>query len=601
MQTNTNGNNPTYTGGGVFVRPPDPRDHRLDVTRAGAAVGAHKQEHLLPAWSARIRDQAGAQSCVAQALSGIGGMYEGVEMSTDYIYGNAREDGPNGPGLYAQDGLDFLVKRGNVTETDMPGNTETPAVIVKVQGAPAALREIAMLHRAEGYAYLCGNNGPKRDDEAVLTALDLGYPVFTVVRDGGMLETTRKQGADTLCDMIAKRDMGSHAIVIIGYKYIGGKLYWRVRNSWGTSWGDGGCAWCVAGDNTTWAHMWAVHDSMQFIDKPTVHAVLRRGDKGAEVVKLQTALVAHGLQLGIIDGSFGPKTENAVMDFQRAHYITVNGIVDSTTWALLEKTPGNIPEPVDPAPIEPGPVSPDPTQPDPGAWTYPAKPMARVYGPADRSKRISKYFTVSDLWLDASHSTITLHDNLLRALDTIIDHYGADRLEWYSKNSIFRTEASNIAAGGATNSQHRYGTAADFWVIKNGKRLDMEEVAAWVEENLDYVHGIGIYKGTHMHIDVRTGAMQYWWIVTTASNTPGFGGKPCVFKSGSRSPAVRKIQKWLNDNGYRNDAGKSLTTDGVYGANTAQAVKKAQRALGASVDGAYGPGTNGKTKIFPWN
>lgn len=36
---------------------------------------------------------------------------------------------------------------------------------------------------------------------------------------------------------------GGHAITITGWKVVGDKLYWRILNSWGKSWGDGGYAW----------------------------------------------------------------------------------------------------------------------------------------------------------------------------------------------------------------------------------------------------------------------------------------------------------------------------------------------------------------------
>lgn len=40
--------------------------------------------------------------------------------------------------------------------------------------------------------------------------------------------------------------IGGHAICCIGFKHIFGELYYEVRNSWGTSWGDGGYCWFPA-------------------------------------------------------------------------------------------------------------------------------------------------------------------------------------------------------------------------------------------------------------------------------------------------------------------------------------------------------------------
>ena len=61
---------------------------------------------------------------------------------------------------------------------------------------------------------------------------------------------------------------------------------------------------------------------------------LRRGDRGREVVDLQTRLLALGLDLGNrgIDGVFGPVTELAVRAFQQGMGILADGVVGPITW-----------------------------------------------------------------------------------------------------------------------------------------------------------------------------------------------------------------------------------------------------------------------------
>lgn len=78
--------------------------------------------------------------------------------------------------------------------------------------------------------------------------------------------------------------------------------------------------------------------------KPTESVVfnLRRGSKGADVTKLQTALNAQGYDCGAADGIFGAKTEAAVRNFQRDNSLTVDGIAGKATQAALyaaEDTP----------------------------------------------------------------------------------------------------------------------------------------------------------------------------------------------------------------------------------------------------------------------
>ena len=64
--------------------------------------------------------------------------------------------------------------------------------------------------------------------------------------------------------------------------------------------------------------------------KPT----LRKGDNGSTVSELQRALNQRGANL-VVDGDFGPKTEQAVKNFQASAGIAVDGIVGPQTWGAL--------------------------------------------------------------------------------------------------------------------------------------------------------------------------------------------------------------------------------------------------------------------------
>lgn len=61
---------------------------------------------------------------------------------------------------------------------------------------------------------------------------------------------------------------------------------------------------------------------------------LRRGERGREVVDLQTRLLALGFDLGNrgIDGVFGPKTELAVKSFQQGMGLLADASVGEITW-----------------------------------------------------------------------------------------------------------------------------------------------------------------------------------------------------------------------------------------------------------------------------
>jgi putative chitinase len=64
------------------------------------------------------------------------------------------------------------------------------------------------------------------------------------------------------------------------------------------------------------------------------HPVLRRGDRGNDVIDLQNELIGAGYRV-FADGIFGPNTDEAVRDFQEANGLVVDGIVGARTWAML--------------------------------------------------------------------------------------------------------------------------------------------------------------------------------------------------------------------------------------------------------------------------
>ena len=61
---------------------------------------------------------------------------------------------------------------------------------------------------------------------------------------------------------------------------------------------------------------------------------LRRGSTSPSVRTLQHQLTAAGFPCAT-DGQFGPKTQQAVRDFQRARGLKVDGVVGARTWAAL--------------------------------------------------------------------------------------------------------------------------------------------------------------------------------------------------------------------------------------------------------------------------
>ncbi|WSB58623.1 peptidoglycan-binding protein (plasmid) [Streptomyces cellulosae] len=68
--------------------------------------------------------------------------------------------------------------------------------------------------------------------------------------------------------------------------------------------------------------------------------VLNQGKRGYAVRNLQRLLTAHGHPV-TVDGDFGPRTQSALVAFQRARHLAADGVAGRQTWrALLTPQPG---------------------------------------------------------------------------------------------------------------------------------------------------------------------------------------------------------------------------------------------------------------------
>lgn len=64
--------------------------------------------------------------------------------------------------------------------------------------------------------------------------------------------------------------------------------------------------------------------------------ILQLGTSGSDVMEIQSILKRLGYDPGPIDGSFGQKTEDAIIRFQQRFGLTADGIVGPATYRLLE-------------------------------------------------------------------------------------------------------------------------------------------------------------------------------------------------------------------------------------------------------------------------
>lgn len=75
-------------------------------------------------------------------------------------------------------------------------------------------------------------------------------------------------------------------------------------------------------------------------EKKVAHSELKKGDKGADVLELQNALLGFGLTLPKYgaDGEFGNETKTAVKQFQKDKGLPQTGICDEAMWQIIEET-----------------------------------------------------------------------------------------------------------------------------------------------------------------------------------------------------------------------------------------------------------------------
>jgi hypothetical protein len=237
--------------------------------------------------------------------------------------------------------------------------------------------------------------------------------------------------------------------------------------------------------------------------------------------------------------------------------------------------------------------------------------MLKVFYSNQKQLHLSANFTVGDVWADSGLNELHIDDALISVLEQIFARFGVKPLlrnVYGAAGTAYKPVASASWRPKGT-TYHRYTTALDVYV----PGVTAYALAHFVE-GLDTVAGIGVYSASrdelkHIHVDVkRSGTTSKnartkrtcWWIKTSGSKTPGHGGIPCTFKSGSRSLAVMDIQEKLNTLGYKGKKGKNLAVDGDFGANTNYALKAYQKANGLKADGVYGTATERAMGVFGW-
>lgn len=195
----------------------------------------------------------------------------------------------------------------------------------------------------------------------------------------------------------------------------------------------------------------------------------------------------------------------------------------------------------------------------------------RIYNKTDRTK-LSKNFRVSEFSCKGSGccSTVKIDEQLVAYLQQIRDRFGKSLYI----TSGYRCATHNKKTGGAANSYHANGQAADFYI----PGIAPAQIAKYAESI--GVLGIGLYEakdGNFVHIDTRT--QQSFWYGHTQTKRYTFGGcdyslSMRLLHRGCEGEDVRSLQILLTGRGLAETVGDA---DGIYGSKTAAAVKLFQQ------------------------
>lgn len=241
--------NQTY-GTGCRPSPPDKRDYPASAFLPAQAE-AFPMEYRLP-FQTPVGNQGSTSMCVDFSLRTISELKEWFErgvlqrFGTGYIYGRREADDHQGEGMYPREALDTLLKFGipgaddfNVTGTYEECRAAVEARLPEVDRL-AAPQKILSYVRCWDLSQIQGMLYHRKTPVLLASVITKTFMWFTRA-DGIVRDETANHFEET-----SLYNLGGHAMVIVGWKHIGERLYWIVQNSWGTGWGDQGFCYIPA-------------------------------------------------------------------------------------------------------------------------------------------------------------------------------------------------------------------------------------------------------------------------------------------------------------------------------------------------------------------
>lgn len=320
----------TFTGALPDTRPQEERekDYKKEVLASG--VLDFKERKFEDIKNFPVRDQDGSSSCVAQSLALILGIENHleenrfIELSAKDIYTRRKNEGG---GMIGVDALDIAKKYGATLEVLIPSQQMNESEI-NIVDRKVSDKEIAQIFKIKDYWQL------KFDLNQIATIMEGGRKRGVAKPVMVWFQFPRSEWNSEPQVTSDSYDIVRHSVTAIEYGKLNGKRGIWIQDSWGHhSTTLNGLRFIseeyIKARMIFCAYVNDLPNDYEPVDRPEFNGVLKIGSKGDDVKLIQD-------KLGVFaDGDFGKITQKAVIDFQRANHLTVDGIVGINTWNKL--------------------------------------------------------------------------------------------------------------------------------------------------------------------------------------------------------------------------------------------------------------------------
>lgn len=242
MSDTLNQNQYTEVCGAGFSKP-DLRDYKIAKSSIQSSF-PEEYELSMPL----VKSQGSVGSCVAHSICLVAEYFNKKQydidniLSVGYIYGNRVPPLNKTEGMITRFAIANFCVDGTPLATEFPLHCEVPEIIDAVAKVKDSLHDKAAQFRFTSYVKVS-------KPEEIKTALMDGNPVIFAV--DWYKNTKVKNGIIT---SPRKEKTGGHAMVIYGWDANG----WKIQNSWGANWGNGGCA--------IWPYEYKIREAYAIID-----------------------------------------------------------------------------------------------------------------------------------------------------------------------------------------------------------------------------------------------------------------------------------------------------------------------------------------------